>query len=103
MKFTKILATALLLAMLGAEGSEAAEPVVAKLRTATEKKVRFVAGGTIFRCEGSECVAASPSYRAISLEACKEISRRLGAIESLGDSRRSLGADRIAACNGSRS
>ncbi|MFZ5721347.1 MAG: CC_3452 family protein [Pseudomonadota bacterium] len=103
MKIATTLAAALLLAMFAAEGSAAPEPVVAKLRTATAKEVKFVAAGTIFRCERRECVAASPNYRTISTQACKQISRRFGAVESMGDSRKSLDADKIATCNGSRS
>lgn len=102
MRFAKPLATALLMATLTVGNTSAAEPVVAKLRAATERKVKFVAGGTIFQCEGTQCVAALPNYRTITLEACKQLSRRFGAIESLGDAIHSLSADKLAACNGSR-
>lgn len=102
MRLAPALATGLMLATLTAASASAAEPVVAKLRAATEKKVKFVAGGTVFQCEGTECVGAVPNYRAVTLEACTQLSRRFGAIESLGDARRSLSSDKLAACNGSR-
>ncbi|TAJ71503.1 MAG: hypothetical protein EPO51_14585 [Phenylobacterium sp.] len=102
MRLATALATALMLATLTGGSASGAEPVVAKLRAAIEKKVKFVAGGTIFQCEGTQCVAALPNYRTITLEACKQLSRRFGAIESLGDARRSLSAEKLATCNGSR-
>ncbi|MCR5873706.1 hypothetical protein LRS10_05670 [Phenylobacterium sp. J426] len=102
MRLATALATALMLATLTGGSASAAEPVVANLRAAIEKKVKFVAGGTIFQCEGTQCVAARPNYRTITLEACQQLSRRFGAIERLGDARRSLSAEKLAACNGSR-
>jgi len=102
MRLATALTTAFVLAAVTAGSASAAEPVVAKLRAATEKRVKFIAGGTIFQCEGTQCVAALPNYRTITLEACKELSRRFGAIESLGDARRSLSSDKLATCNGSR-
>ncbi|WP_421936110.1 CC_3452 family protein [Phenylobacterium sp.] len=104
MKYAKALPlTVLLFLVFGAVGSRAAEPVVAKLRTAIEKKEKFIAAGTVFVCEQNQCIAAAPNYRTLSLEACKQISRRFGAVESIGDSRRSLDAEKLTTCNGSRS
>jgi hypothetical protein len=102
MRLAAALATGLMLSMFTAGSASAMEPVVAKLRAATEKKVKFVAAGTIFQCEGTQCVAAVPNYRTITLEACRQLSRRFGAIDSLGDARRSLSSEKLATCNGSR-
>lgn len=103
MKFAKALPAAVLLVMFGAENSAAAERVVAKLGTAIEKTEKIIAAGTIFVCERSECIAATPNYRTLSLDACRQISKRFGTVESFGDSRRVLDAAKLTTCNERRS
>jgi len=86
--------------LLTSASAAGAEPVVAKLQTPTARKMSVIAGGAVFICQATECLSAGPTNRTITLEACRQLSKRVGPIESLGDSRRSLGPEKIAACKG---
>lgn len=96
----KCLPIAAVVILLTSASAAAAEPVVAKLQTPTAKKMSVIAGGAVFICQGPECISAGPTDRTITLEGCRQLSKRVGPIESLGDSKRSLSPEKVAACKG---
>jgi hypothetical protein len=95
----KWLIAAVVAGAASASASYAADPVIAKLETGTVERVKVIAAGAIFDCTGDRCVSAAPSGRTVSLEACKVLARRLGRVQSLSDSRRSLSPEKLADCN----
>lgn len=79
--------------------ADAAEPVVAKLHDAVPAKTKVIAGGAVFLCEGTECVASAPASRTIATAACKELAKSVGAVAAFGDARKQLADDKLATCN----
>lgn len=92
-------ATAFASVSFAAITADAAEPVVAKLRDAVPAKTKVIAGGAVFTCEGTECVAGAPASRTIATAACKELAKSVGPVDSFGGARKQLGDDKLAACN----
>lgn len=100
------LSTPILTAALALAG--ALTPLAAHARTAapwftvelsapaTEASV--IAGGVLFRCEGTTCTAPRSTER--PLRVCSELRRELGAIASFTANGEALPADRLARCNG---
>ncbi|WAT16799.1 hypothetical protein OZN62_07545 [Aurantiacibacter sp. MUD11] len=59
---------------------------------------RVIAGGVVFRCEGTTCTAPRGSER--PLRVCSELRREVGAITSFAAGREDLSASRLGRCNG---
>ncbi len=57
-----------------------------------------IAGGVVFRCEGTMCVA--PRSRDRALRVCRELQRKTGAIASFTAGGTPLSETQLARCNG---
>jgi hypothetical protein len=91
---------AMVAVMGGASSAHATEAVVATFARSDIVRTKLVAGGAVFQCEQSQCVARAPNYRTLSLEACKLLVKRFGRVETFGDGIKSLPADKLQACQG---
>ena len=80
--------------------AHAADAVVATFARSDIARTKLVVGGAVFQCEQSQCVARAPTYRTLSLEACKLLVKRFGRVETFGDGTKSLPADKLQACQG---
>lgn len=69
--------------------AELAEPVAA---------ARIIAGGVVFRCEGTRC--AAPKGNARPLRVCNDLRAKTPALLSFVSGGEPLAADRLARCNG---
>lgn len=75
------------------------DAITAKLQAPVAQKTKFIAGGAMFNCEGDTCVAAAPTSQTLAAATCKTIAKNVGAVATFGNSRRSLDADKLGACN----
>ena len=98
MKFS-IAAAAAAISLACAGGAMAAE-VTAKLVTPVSGPTKVIAGGAVFNCLDTTCVASAPTSRTISSNACKELTKEVGAVSTFGDIRKQLDGDKLARCNG---
>jgi hypothetical protein len=98
MKFFAYAAAAATLACAGA--AWAAEPVTAKLDAPVAAKTKIIAGGAVFICADTACVAAAPQGRTLAAASCKELAGKVGRIVSFGDGRKDLDAGKLERCNG---
>jgi hypothetical protein len=94
----RILAACAALATLSAGAAFAAEPVTAKLSAPVAEKVKFIAGGAMFNCEGDACVALAPTSQTFATATCKAIADKVGPVASF-ESRKPLDETRLADCN----
>jgi hypothetical protein len=94
----RILAACAALATLSAGAALAAEPVTAKLAAPVAEKVKFIAGGAMFNCEGDTCVATAATSQTFATATCKTIADKVGVVAAF-EGRRALDADRLADCN----
>lgn len=92
-----ILAVAMV-AVASASNASAADLVVATFARTDIPRSKIVAGGAVFHCEQSQCVARAPSSRTLSLEACKVLTKRFGRVETFGEGGRTLPAEKLRAC-----
>lgn len=69
----------------------------AQLEAPTSEE-RVIAGGVVFRCEGTTCVAPRSSTR--PLRVCSELRREVGTITSFNAGGEELAEARLARCNG---
>ena len=100
------LATSLLAASLALTGAFAPAALQARANgayftaqlesPASEESV--IAGGVVFRCEGTTCVAPRSNDR--PLRVCSELRREVGTIASFNAGGDDLAASRLARCNG---
>ncbi len=77
----------------------AAAPVSATLQAPLVAKSRVVAGGAVWTCEGSSCVAPSAIERTVSVASCRELTKVVGAVSTFGNEAKMLDADSLARCN----
>jgi len=94
----QILAACAALVSLSAGSAFAADSITAKLSTPVAEKVKFIAGGAMFNCEGDVCVALAPTSSTYATATCKTIADKVGPVTSFG-ARRTLTEDKIADCN----
>lgn len=98
MKFS--IAAACAAISLGCAGTAlAATQVTAKLVTPVSGPTKVVAGGAVFNCLDTTCIAVSQSSRTLNSTGCKELSAQVGAVSSFGDARKQLDGDKLARCN----
>jgi hypothetical protein len=98
--YLKALAGAAVLTLVSANAM-AANVVTAKLETPVEKLTKPLAGGAVFVCQESTCVAGNPGSNTLSTSGCRQLVRAVGAVSSYGHETRSLDAEKLAACNAS--
>ncbi len=94
----KFLAAALA-GLLVAGSAYAAGPISATLQSPLASKSRVVAGGAIWACEGTSCVATSAVERTISVASCRELAKAVGAVSAFGNGDKVFDADTLAKCN----
>lgn len=92
--------TAIAVLALSTAGSAfAGSPLTATLQAPVSAKVRAIAGGAVWNCEGTTCVAAVAPERAASTASCKELAKAVGAIASFGSATFTLEPEALAKCN----
>lgn len=64
---------------------------------APTQEARAIAGGVVFRCEGTTCVAPESGDRPVRV--CRELRREVGTVASFTHGGAALTAEDIAACN----
>jgi hypothetical protein len=91
----QVLAAAAALSLAFAGVSIAADAkVVATLKTPVAAKTKVVAGGAVFNCEGSTCIAVTAPARTDTAKGCKSLSKEVGEVVSFG----TLDTDGLAKC-----
>lgn len=93
----QFLAACAALATLSAGQAFAADVITAKLSAPVAQKVKFIAGGAIFNCEGDTCVAV-PSSQTFATSTCKTIADKVGVVTAFEGSK-ALDQARLADCN----
>jgi hypothetical protein len=66
--------------------------------SAPAAKPQVVAGGLLWRCEGTECRAAKDNSRPLTV--CRKLARETAAIVRFSAAGHELPADELARCNG---
>jgi hypothetical protein len=94
----QILAACAALTTLAAGSAYAGDAVTAKLAAPVAAKVKFIAGGAMFNCEGDTCVAAASTSQTFATSTCKTIADKVGVVSAF-EGRRALEADKLADCN----
>jgi len=98
MKLLTLAAACAAFATLSAAPAFADQPVVAKLAAPVAQPVKFIAGGSVFNCDGDACIARSPTSQTLASDSCKVIASKVGAIVSFaGD--KAMDERRLASCN----
>lgn len=85
--------------LFSASAAHAAGPITARLQTPVEGRVKQIAGGAAFVCEGDACTAASPGSSSLTVMACRELVRAVGPVTAYGSQSKQLDADKLGACN----
>ena len=99
MKFLTLAAACAALATLSAAPALAgSDPITAKLQTPVAQKIKFIAGGAMFVCEGDACVATAPQSTTFASGTCKTIASKVGPLTAFGGFK-SLDEARLADCN----
>jgi hypothetical protein len=78
----------------------AAERVVANLEAPVAAKIKVVAGGAVWNCEGTSCFAAAPTSRTVSVRACQALAKEVGRVAGYGG-RNTLDTEDLTRCNAS--
>jgi hypothetical protein len=94
----QILAACAALVSASAGQAFAGDAVTAKLSAPVAEKVKFIAGGAMFTCEGDACVALAPTSQTFATATCKTIAGKVGPVASF-EGRKALDATRLADCN----
>jgi len=94
----QILAACAALVTLSAGSAFAADSVTAKLSAPVAQKVKFIAGGAMFNCEGDVCVASAPTSQTFATATCKTIADKVGPVSAFEGSK-VLDSTRLADCN----
>jgi hypothetical protein len=100
MKLRLFAAACAALFSLSATAALASDPVTAKLEQPVAQPVKFIAGGAVFVCENDACVARAAMSDTYSLDTCKVVAAKMGAVAAFSDTR-AFNAQRLAACNAS--
>lgn len=79
-----------------AQGSSA--PYFQAELSAPAADARVIAGGVLWRCEGTSCIAGESEKR--PLRVCRDLNREVGELASFSVDGAALEADRLARCNG---
>lgn len=90
---------AMMSASFAAGAALADDPITVKLQTPVAEKVKFIAGGAVFLCEGDTCLAAAPSSQTYGASTCKDVAKKVGGIVSFGGARKQLEGAKLEQCN----
>jgi len=94
----QILAACAALVTLSAGSAFAGEPITAKLSAPLAEKVKFIAGGAVFNCEGDTCITNASTSQTFATATCKTIADKVGPVTAFGG-RRALEDAKLADCN----
>ena len=97
MKFKTLTAVAVL-ALCAASSALAATTVTATLQ-APAAKARVIAGGAVWNCEGTVCVATAAPDNVASTKSCKDLAKAVGTVVGYASASFSLDAENLAKCN----
>mgnify|MGYP006899140096 CR=1 FL=1 len=61
-------------------------------------KTKVIAGGAVFLCEGSSCVASAALARTAGYRACRELAKEVGRVSAY-EGKSALSADQLGRCN----
>lgn len=95
----RTLAAAVILSASFAAPAFAATVSVA-LQNPVETRTKIIAGGAVFSCLDTACVAQNAPTRAVTARACKALADEVGPISAFSSKRKTLEADDLATCNG---
>jgi len=98
MKLLTLAAACAAVATLSAAPAFADQPVVAKLAQPVAQTVKFIAGGSVFVCDGDTCVARTPTSQTLATDSCKVIASKVGAVTSFAGEK-AISDARLATCN----
>jgi hypothetical protein len=99
MKLHLAAATAALTCLAFGSAAQASVPITATLAAPLASPSSFVAGGAMWRCEGTTCVAASADRTTLSVGTCRQVVRRAGRVTAFASPQRSLDDDKLVRCN----
>ncbi len=94
----RILATCAAFATLSAGQALAADAITARLAAPVPERVKFIAGGAMFICEGDICLALTPTSRTFGVSTCKAVTEKVGVVSAFSG-RTALDDAKLAACN----
>ena len=102
MQFDKSLRSLAIVSMavvapIALQASAPAPHYVAELVRPTSES-QAIAGGVMFRCEGTRCTGPRSGHR--PLRVCSQLQREVGEIASFRAGDEALSAERLEACNG---
>ena len=88
---TMIFASAMTIAGSSRYTATLVEPLPAKLQ--------FVSNGNAWTCEGTSCALTSIPSDAGTVQACRDLQRKAGAVSGYGTADKPFDADKLAKCN----
>ena len=91
-----VLATMVIAAPMALQASAPAPHYVAELAQPTDE-TRAIAGGVLFRCEGTRCIGPRSGHR--PLRVCSQLRREVGDIASFSAGGEALSVQRLEDCN----
>lgn len=100
MKLRTLAAACAALTSLTATAAFASDPVSVKLQQPLAQPTKFIAGGAMFNCEADACIARAAMSNTYSVDTCKTVAAKVGAVSAFSD-RRSFDETRLANCNAS--
>jgi hypothetical protein len=100
MKLQSLAVACAALVTLSVAGAALAEQSVAvKLQNPVAAKTKIVAGGSVWVCNGADCIANAPGSRTFATATCKDLAKALGPIAAFSDGKKQMDAARIDQCN----
>jgi len=94
----KTLTAVAVLALCAASSALAATTLTATL-PAPATKARVIAGGAVWACEGTVCVATAAPDNVASTKSCKDLAKAVGPVVGYASASFSLDAENLAKCN----
>lgn len=96
----KILTAVSLMTFALASSALAATTVTATLQ-APAAKARVVAGGAVWACEGTTCIATAAPDNVASTKSCKDLAKSVGTVATYASAGFNLDEQALAKCNAS--
>jgi hypothetical protein len=96
----QVLAAAAVLSLSFAGVASAADRMTAALEQPVAAKIKVVAGGAVWTCEGATCSATATTSRSTTFRACADLAKEVGRVSSYGG-KSLLQAEQLGKCNAS--
>lgn len=100
MKLRTLTAAAVLAFTVSAPAFASDGKISVSLQAPLAAKTKVVAGGAVFSCAETACVAYGAPARALTAATCKAVAKEVGAVAAFAGERKSLEAADLARCNG---